>query len=82
MYAVDPAPAQDVADHVVRMTQLGGVALVAGWMAERAVDTGFPAARDRPARRPALVGAMLTAPEGLVPPEPLVAPDLHEPALL
>jgi uncharacterized membrane protein YeaQ/YmgE (transglycosylase-associated protein family) len=40
MYAVDPAPAQDLADEMVRMTQLAGVALLAGWVAERTLDTG------------------------------------------
>jgi uncharacterized membrane protein YeaQ/YmgE (transglycosylase-associated protein family) len=41
MYALGPAPAQDLADHVVQMTHLGGVALLVGWLAERTVDTGF-----------------------------------------
>src|SRR6185369_9811718 len=41
MYALGPAPAQDLADNVVQMTHLGGVALLAGWLAERTVDTGF-----------------------------------------
>ena len=41
MYAVDPEPAQDLASHVVRMAQLGGIALVAGWLAEHLIDTGF-----------------------------------------
>jgi uncharacterized membrane protein YeaQ/YmgE (transglycosylase-associated protein family) len=41
MYAAEPEPARAFADQVIRLSQLGGVALLAGWLAERLIDTGF-----------------------------------------
>ena len=41
MYAVEVVSAQQVADHAFRALQVTAVAMLSGWLAERALDTGF-----------------------------------------
>jgi len=41
MYSVEIVSAQQVADNAFRALQVTAVAMLAGWLAERALDTGF-----------------------------------------